>query len=55
LKRLYYKFKKAKNNYYRNKLFVKMMRTITDEAWNSIKNMVVEKSRVNYRQNHKIE
>lgn len=55
LKRFYYKFKKAKNNYYRNKLFKKMMWTITEEAWNSIKNMVIEKTRVNYRRNRNIE
>ena len=43
MKRLYYKFKKARNNYYRNKLLKKMMWTITNDAWNSIKNMVIEK------------
>ncbi len=45
MKRLYYKFKKAKNNYYRNKLLKKMMWSITNDAWNSIKNMVIEKPR----------
>jgi hypothetical protein len=55
LKRFYYKFKKAKNNYYRNKLFSKMMRTITEEAWNSIKNMVIEKNCRNFRRSNKKE
>ena len=43
IKKLFYKFKKAKNNYIRNKLFRRLQRVITDEAWESIKNMVVEK------------
>ena len=43
IKKLFYKFKKTKNNYIRNKLFRRLQRVITDEAWESIKNMVVEK------------
>lgn len=43
IKKLFYKFKKAKNNYIRNKLFRRLLRVITDEAWESIKNMVIEK------------
>ena len=44
IKKLFYKFKKAKNNYIRNKLFRRLKRVITDEAWESIKNMVIERS-----------
>lgn len=43
IKKLFYKFKKAKNNYIRNKLFRRLKRVITDEAWESIKNMVIER------------
>ena len=43
IKKLFYKFKKAKNNYIRNKLFRRLKRVITDEAWESIQNMVIER------------
>lgn len=43
IKKLFFKFKKAKNNYVRNKLFRRLKRVITDEAWESIKNMVIER------------
>lgn len=43
LTRLNEKFNKAKNNYYRNKYINKMMRTITEKSWESIKDIVVEK------------
>lgn len=43
IKKLFYKFKKAKNNYIRNKLFRRLKRVITDEAWGSIQNMVIER------------
>ena len=43
LTRLNRKFNRAKNNYYRNKYIKKMMRTITEKSWESIKDIVVEK------------
>ena len=43
LMRMNRKFNKAKNNYYRNKYMNKMMRTISDKSWDSIKDLVVEK------------
>ena len=43
LMRMNRKFNKAKNNYYRNKYMKKMMRTISDKSWDSIKDLVVEK------------
>lgn len=43
IKKIFYKFKKAKNNYIRNKLFRRLKRVITDEAWESIQNMVIER------------
>ena len=43
LMRMNRKFNKARNNYYRNKYMKKMMRTISDKSWDSIKGLVVEK------------
>jgi hypothetical protein len=43
LMRMNRKFNKARNNYYRNKYMKKMMRTISDKSWDSIKDLVVEK------------
>lgn len=43
LMRMNRKFNKANNNYYRNKYMKKMMRTISDKSWDSIKDLVVEK------------
>lgn len=43
LTRLNRKFNRAKNNYYRNKYIKKMMKTITEKSWESIKDIVVEK------------
>lgn len=43
LTRLNRKFNSARNNYYRNKYIKKMMKTITEKSWESIKDIVVEK------------
>lgn len=43
LTRLNRKFNRARNNYYRNKYIKKMMKTITEKSWESIKDIVVEK------------
>jgi hypothetical protein len=46
LTRLNRKFNKARNNYYRNKYIKKMMKTITEKSWESIKDIVVEKYKI---------